>query len=153
MALQQSLISLGLTILFSSWYNIISTVQAGKSQVKYSKHRSVYTNYWYRTTLKYSVICTGVMELALPTARTINYHLVCFALMAIWHVLYTNTWNGFIATTLKLYISTINLPTWRENLDSTLKRSYPFVTLFISYTWSVMALQFEMQIYFPTTAF
>ena len=42
----------------------------------------VYTNYWYRTTQKQSVICTGVVALASPAARTINYHLVCF--MLIW---------------------------------------------------------------------
>ena len=40
-----------------------------------------HTNYWYRTTQKYSVICTDVVVLASPAARTINYHLVCFALI------------------------------------------------------------------------
>ena len=29
-----------------------------------------YTNYWYRTTRKHSVICTGVVALAPPAART-----------------------------------------------------------------------------------
>ena len=38
-------------------------------------------NYWYRTTGKHSVICTGVVALASPAARTINYHLVCFVLI------------------------------------------------------------------------
>ena len=28
-----------------------------------------------------SVICTGVVALASPAARTINYHLVCFTLI------------------------------------------------------------------------
>ena len=37
-----------------------------------------HANYWYRTTRKHSVICTGVVALASPAARTINYHLVCF---------------------------------------------------------------------------
>ena len=38
-------------------------------------------NYWYRTTQKHSIICTGVVALASPAARTINYHLVCFLLI------------------------------------------------------------------------
>ena len=65
----------------------------------------------YRTTHKNnSVIYTGVVGLASPAARTINYHL----------------------TTLLNY-HTINLPTRRQNLDSTLKCSYPFVTPSIGY--------------------
>ena len=38
-------------------------------------------NYWYRITQKLSVICNGVVALASPAARAINYHLVCFALI------------------------------------------------------------------------
>ena len=38
-------------------------------------------NYWYRITRKLSVICNGVVALASPAARAINYHLVCFALI------------------------------------------------------------------------
>ena len=39
-------------------------------------------NYWYRTSnTKLSIICTGVVGLVPPAARTINYHLVCFALL------------------------------------------------------------------------
>ena len=38
-------------------------------------------NYWYRTTQKHSVICTGVVALESPAARTINYHLLCFTLI------------------------------------------------------------------------
>ena len=30
------------------------------------------------------VICTGVVGLASPAARTINYHLVCFSLICDW---------------------------------------------------------------------
>ena len=42
--------------------NTISTLQAGESQGKYLKHRIiVHTNYWYRTTQKYSIIYTGVV--------------------------------------------------------------------------------------------
>ena len=41
----------------------------------------------------------------------------------------------------KLRYQTINLPTWGENLDSTL--SYPFVTPPLGYTRYVMAFQFE----------
>ena len=51
------------------------------------------------------VICTGVVALASPAARTINYHLVCFALI-IWQFgvgLYTEWFRlGFYNT--KLYI-------------------------------------------------
>ena len=35
--------------------NTVSTLPAGKSQGKYPKHR-IYTNYWYITTHKHSVI-------------------------------------------------------------------------------------------------
>ena len=48
-------------------------------------------NYWYRTTQKHSAICTGVVGLASPAGRTINYHLAYFAL--IWQL---NTLNRFI---------------------------------------------------------
>ena len=110
-------------------------LQAGKSQGKYPKHR-VYTNEQHKTLItgmvqhKNNVICTGVVGLASPAARTINYNWAYFMLM--------NTLNDFIATMLNY--QTI---TWKENLDSTLKRSYPFVTPSISYTWSLMALRFE----------
>ena len=62
-----------------------------------------------------------------PAARTINYHLVQFSIKA--YIL-----NGFVSGFIMLnYVSKINLPTRRENLDSTLKRSYPFVTPSIGY--------------------
>ena len=67
--------------------------QAWKSQGKYpcktilklftlitstAQHEN--TNYWYWTTRKHSAICAGVVGLASPAAKTINYHLACFAL-------------------------------------------------------------------------
>ena len=32
-------------------------------------------------TEQHEIICTGVVALASPVAKTINYHLVCFALI------------------------------------------------------------------------
>ena len=81
-------------------------------------------NYQYRTTRKHKVICAGVVALA----RTINYHLVCLAL--IWEI----STRPIDLIILNGFFSGLNLPTWRENLDSILKRSYPFVTLSIGYT-------------------
>ena len=66
---------------------------------------------------KHSIICTGVVGLVSPAASTIKLPL---------SVLCTNTaLNGFIATMLNY--QTINIPIWRDNLDSALKRFYPFV--------------------------
>ena len=74
--------------------------------------------------MKHSIIFTGVVGLALPAARPIYYDLACFVLIWQFTTYYTNTLNGFITTNYQ----TINFPTLRENLDSTLKHSYPFVT-------------------------
>ena len=74
--------------------NTISTLQAGNPRestqnrdfnclhyVITGTEQHENANYWYRTTRKQSVICTGVLALASSAARTINYHLVCFALI------------------------------------------------------------------------
>ena len=48
-------------------------------------------------------------------------------------------------------LNTINLPTRRENLDSTLKRSYPFVTPSLGYTRDPQwCFNLKMIIYFYT---
>ena len=47
-----------------------------------------HANYWYR-----AIICTGVVALASPAPRTINYHLVCFTSRPIDLIML----NGFIS--------------------------------------------------------
>ena len=86
MALSAGAIITGLNhILHATADNTISTLYKLEIPGKEPKTEIliVYTNYWYRTTWKQkqSVICTGVVALASPAARTINYHLVCFALI------------------------------------------------------------------------
>ena len=56
--------------------NTIITLQAGNPREStQNRDLIVYTNYWYRTTWKQSLICTDAVGLASPAARTINYHL------------------------------------------------------------------------------
>ena len=78
-----------------------------------------------------SIICTGVVGLVSPAARTTylhNYHLVYICFMLIWQF---STWLHVQDEHTKWFhsakLSNNKQSTQRENLDSTL-RSYPFVT-------------------------
>ena len=127
----------------------------GKSFVKYIKTWSVLKtmgNTWRISVL--FVYNQGVKELITHCRDSIhnceynNFYYRDSIIFTIAQPYFTlmNTLNGFIATMLNY--QTINLFTWKENLDSTLKHSYPFVAQSIGYTWSVMVLQFENVIWF-----
>ena len=101
---------------------------------------NINANYWYRTTRKHSVICTGVVVLASPAARTINIIMLLplnwcalhyYGNLARWPTEWFHL--GFHNAN---YISNNKLThTERQSrLHTYNKHSYPFVTPSIDYT-------------------